>query len=316
MSVRRGLRLAAVLLLLATQASAQRVAVISDLNGSYGSTAYEHGVSAGIARLLELKPDLVVITGDMVAGQRLHPPLAGAAIAAMWHAFHAAVTTPLRNAGIPLAVTPGNHDASAYPGFAAERDAYRREWSDRDLGITLLDRGDFPFRYAFAVGEMLFVSLDVTTVGPLAPDQLAWLDQVLATHGPRYRHRVAFSHLPIHPFAVGRATEVTSDLALEALLARHGVQVYLSGHHHAFYPGYHGGVRHVGQACLGAGPRPLLGDTAPSARAITLLEADGHGRLAIGALTGPGFEHALEVSRLPRRVGVLVRDDLRPAGTP
>ena len=52
-----------------------RVAVISDLNGSYGSTVYHPAIKQDIARLVELKPDLIISTGDMVAGQRLHPCL-------------------------------------------------------------------------------------------------------------------------------------------------------------------------------------------------------------------------------------------------
>ena len=47
-----------------------RVAVISDLNGSYGSTAYAKEVARAVERIIDLRPDLVISTGDMVAGQR------------------------------------------------------------------------------------------------------------------------------------------------------------------------------------------------------------------------------------------------------
>jgi hypothetical protein len=295
-------------------AGAQRIAVISDLNGSYGSTSYEATVGAAVERLVALEPDLVLITGDMVAGQRLHPPLPAGHVAEMWRAFHAAVTTPLRAAGIPVAVTPGNHDASAYPGFVAERDAYRAQWLDRDLGLRLVDRGNYPFHYAFALDDVLLVSLDVTTVGPVAAEQRAWLERVLAAYGTRYRHRIVFSHLPIHPFAQGRATEVSADTALEAQLARHGVEVYLSGHHHAFYPGAHGGIRFVSQACLGAGPRALLGEGRTAPHAVTLIEPAADGSLSVEALLGPDFTRRIARTDLPERVGVLVRDDLRPGG--
>ena len=33
---------------------------------------------------------------------------------------------PLRAAGIPLVMTPGNHDASAYAAYAVERAMYKR----------------------------------------------------------------------------------------------------------------------------------------------------------------------------------------------
>jgi len=216
-----------------------RVAVVSDLNGSYGSTRYEAGVAPTIERLVALRPDLVISTGDMVAGQRLHPPLGREQVTAMWSAFHAQVTDPLATAGIPLAATPGNHDASAYASFALERTIYREQWEGRSRGLQIVDRGDYPFHYAFAMGDVLFVSLDATRVGALDAPQRRWLESLLQREGAKYRHRVAFSHLPIYPFAQGRETEVTADHELERLLQRHGVELYLSGHHHAFYPGFH-----------------------------------------------------------------------------
>jgi len=45
-----------------------RVAVISDMNGSYGSTEYESTVDGAVRRIVALKPNLVISTGDMVAG--------------------------------------------------------------------------------------------------------------------------------------------------------------------------------------------------------------------------------------------------------
>jgi len=293
-----------------------RVAVVSDLNGSYGSTRYEAGVAPTIERLVALRPDLVISTGDMVAGQRLHPPLGREQVTAMWSAFHAQVTDPLVAAGIPLAATPGNHDASAYAGFALERTIYREQWQGRTQGLDFVDRGDYPFHYAFAMGDVLFVSLDATRVGALDAPQRRWLESMLQREGAKYRHRIAFSHLPIYPFAQGRETEVTADHELERLLQRYGVELYLSGHHHAFYPGFHGGVRHVGQACLGAGPRRLIGDAQRAERAVTWLEF-GDGEVAVSALVAPRLERRIDFATLPpaihSRYGTLIRDDLRQA---
>jgi len=317
----RALRAATLALLVAllpalAAAATLRVAVISDLNGSYGSTRYEAGVAPTIERLVALRPDLVISTGDMVAGQRLHPPLGRAQVTDMWSAFHAQVTDPLAAAGIPLAATPGNHDASAYSGFALERTIYREQWEGRIRGLQFVDRGDYPFHYAFAMGNVLFVSLDATRVGALDAPQRRWLETLLQREGAKYRHRVAFSHLPIYPFAQGRETEVTADHELEHLLQRHGVELYLSGHHHAFYPGFHGGVRHVGQACLGAGPRRLIGDTQRSGRAVTWIEFGDDG-VTISARLAPQLDQRIDPAKLPEsihsRYGTLVRDDLRPA---
>jgi 3',5'-cyclic AMP phosphodiesterase CpdA len=322
LAMRPSIRLAALAMLLLAAAwqpaarAALSVVVISDMNGSYGSTRYEHGVGVAVSRILELRPDLVISTGDMVAGQRLHPPLAAPAIEAMWTAFHATVSTPLAEAGIPFAVTPGNHDASAYASFRAERQMFLEQWQSRVPPLEFVDRDGYPFSYAFALGGVLFVSLDVTKVGTLDDAQRRWLDGLLETHGKRYRHRVVFSHLPIYPFTEGRESEVSADHELERILQRHGVELYLSGHHHAYYPGYHQGIRFVSQACLGAGPRPLIGTASRAGRAITVLEFDEQGPVAIGALGGPHFRDPVEIRRLPEyiksRFGTLVRDDLRP----
>ncbi len=322
---RTGLPLPAVLVILAAVlaaplpcAAALRVAVISDLNGSYGSTQYERSVDEAVARIAELQTGLVISTGDMVAGQRLHPPLAEPAVTAMWTAFHAKVSEPLARERIPLAVTPGNHDASAYPSFTVERETYRQQWLQHRPELEFVDAEAYPFHYAFAMDRVLFISLDVTRVGAVEETQKRWLDELLTRHGGQYRYRVVFSHLPIYPFTQGRETEISADHELEALLRRHGVEMYLSGHHHAFYPGSHGGIRYVSQACLGAGPRALIGVPERSLRAITLLEFPDQGEAVITALAGPRFAQALDLRRLPERIvsryGTLVRDDLRQPG--
>jgi hypothetical protein len=66
--------------LLADAGEALRVAVISDLNGDYGSTDYEAEVDEAVSSICALNPDLVISTGDMVAGQRRpHAPPSGRA---------------------------------------------------------------------------------------------------------------------------------------------------------------------------------------------------------------------------------------------
>ncbi len=291
-----------------------RIAVLSDLNGSYGSTRYEATVDTAVARLLALEPDLVISTGDMVAGQP-RPHLPAEQVERMWDAFDARVSAPLAAAGIPLAVTPGNHDASAYSGFAGERAVYGARWTSRDAGIDFVDRADFPFHYAFAAGDVLLVSVDATRVGSLPAAQMDWLRGVLTEHGERFRWRVVFSHLPVWPVAQGREREFIGDPALQALLEEGRVDLYLSGHHHAFYPGAHRGVAFVSQACLGAGPRRLIGDARRSSRGFTLLEF-GDDAIGVAAFEGEGLERAVDWNTLPGHIRTtateLVRADLAP----
>jgi predicted phosphodiesterase len=289
-----------------------RVAVISDLNGNYGSTEYESTVDGAVRRIVEMKPDLVISTGDMVAGQR-KPHLTRPQVETMWRAFHEHVSNPLAEVGIPLAVTPGNHDGSAYHGFELERQIYGEQWSARKPALSFMEAAHYPYYYAFAAGGALFVSLDATTLGELTPEQMTWLRELLAQHGAKYRQRVVFSHVPLWPFTQGREREFIGDPKLEQLLREANVDIYLSGHHHAFYPGHKDGIHLVSQACAGAGPRRLIGSAQRSPHAISIIEIDGQ-QLRLAALQGPDFAQPIDWRSLPERIrsqaAELIRADL------
>lgn len=298
-------------------AFAVRIAVISDLNSSYGSVTYGPTVDRAVKAIIDQKPALVISTGDMVAGQQLSPLLRSSSVEAMWAGFHQHVTDPITGAGIPLAVTPGNHDASVYTRFWRERLIYREQWETRRPALDFVDATYYPFHYAFAVDDILFVSLDVTRPGELEPEQMKWLSDLLAQHGDRYGFSVVFSHLPLWPFAKGRETEVIGDPKLEALLAEAGIDLYLSGHHHTFYPGFKSGIAYLSQSCLGSGLRRLIGSDKPSQRILTLIDIE-HGEAEVTALTGQQFDQVIDVGHLPTGIrfaqGEMTRLDLVPVG--
>ena len=281
-----------------------RVAVISDLNGSYGDPTYDAPVHTAVRRIIAERPDVVLCTGDMVAGQR-----AGLDYEAMWAGFHAAVTDPLTAAGIPLAVSPGNHDASAYAGFENERRVYAATWQARRPAVEFVDDADYPFRYSFRVGSALFVALDDTRIGALRAADRGWVEARL-TEGANVQAKLVFGHVPIHPFTIGREDEVLADDALEDLLIENGVSAFLSGHHHGYYPGRHRGLRHVSMACLGSGARPLIGTAGATPRALAFLSVHDGEITELEAYSGAQLEDRIERSSLPRSIGVLTRDDL------
>ena len=295
-------------------ASSLRIAVISDLNESYGSTLYRSHATKALQRIIELQPNLVLSTGDMVAGQRLHPPLARPKIEAMWESFHHSVSDPLAKANIPLAVTPGNHDASAYKSFTHEREIYKEQWLARKPEVEFIDESHYPFYYAFSFREIMFVSLDATKVGHLADEQKTWLRQLLADHGAEYKRRVVFGHVPLWPFTIGRERDFLGDHELESLLQRANVDIFLNGHHHAYYPGYKDGIRYISQACLGAGPRSLLGADTRSKRSITVIEFEEDGTYSIEAYHAPGFTSPVDIRKLPANIKTkwaeIIRHDL------
>lgn len=293
---------------------ALRVVVLSDLNGAYGSARYDAPVDAAVARTIALQPDLVLCTGDMVAAQRAKP-LTRAELDAMWAAFHAHVSDPLSRAGLPFAVTPGNHDAALGANFALDRAVYREQWLPRQPKLALLPGSHWPFGYAFVLGEVFFASLDVTFTGPMPEAERRWLQSLLASPAAaQARQRVLFSHVPLWSFAVGREHERLADRRLEQVVIDGRVDVYLSGHHHAFYPGVKDGVRYVSQGCLGAGPRPLIGTRERTPRSLTLIDFAADGGLRLEALSGPGFDEPIDRQTLPPRIvtpeATLLRDDL------
>jgi 3',5'-cyclic AMP phosphodiesterase CpdA len=283
----------------AASAAPLSVVVISDLNSSYGSVTYEPRVADAIRAIVAIKPDLVISTGDMVAGQR-RPHLSEAEVRAMWDAFHRTVTAPLEAAGIPLAVTPGNHDASAYGGFQQERKLYSETWQRHRPDLDYVGDDGYPFTYAFDMGGVRFASLDATTIGALSSDQEDWLDRTMAGAGPT---RIVFSHLPLWPVAIGRETEIIGDPGLAGHFSDLGVDLHLSGHHHAYYPGAADGIAYVAQACLGAGPRALIGTPEKTEPGFTILDIAEDGHIEVSAVTGPALGTRLDPRTLPATIG-------------
>ena len=255
-----------------------RAVVISDLNSSYGSTTYDPEVGAIVRRITdEWRPDLVLIAGDMIAGQRAS--LSDENVRAMWAAFDTTVAAPLRRAGIPFLFTVGNHDASGHPAHERDRRFAAEYWRDvaSGTGVTPLPGGDFPFHYAVLQRGVLFIVVDAST-GAMARDssQRAWLDRTLRSDAVRGAGlRVVLGHVPLYAVAEGknRAGEVQEEPdALRAQLERGGVRLFVSGHHHAYYPGWRGELELLHSGQLGQGPRPLIGSRLAPFKSVTLLE--------------------------------------------
>lgn len=293
-----------------------RIAVISDMNGSYGSSDYGDAVKDGVAAIIARRPDLVISTGDMIAGQRKSPKLTAPELERMWASFHATVSDPLAGAGLPFLVTPGNHDASAYPGFEAERAAFAAAFADRKPDLTLIDADGWPFRVAASFRGVLLIGMEATTTGPLAQDDMAWLGRILERHAASHRTIVLFGHLPLMPISQGRERDVLADPALFALAEAGGVDLWLSGHQHAFYSGSAGGILFVAQGALGNGPRKLIGERSRSPQTLTWIKIAEDGGITVSALPAPDFAVPLPEDSLPATLGAgafqLTRKMARP----
>lgn len=88
--------------------------------------------------------------------------------------------------------------------------------------------------------------------GALPPGELAFITRMLEQYGAEASATLVFSHLPMWPLAKGREHEIIDDRDLLNVMHRYGVDVFASGHHHAFFAGIDDmGMVHLGKWCPG-----------------------------------------------------------------
>lgn len=259
-----------------------RIVVISDLNSQYGSTTYEPEVDKAITLIPDWKPDLVLSGGDMIAGQKTS--LTQPQIKAMWEAFDQHIAKPLRDANIPLGFTIGNHDGSGALAqgkliFKSERDLASAYWNNpkHNPGLKFADKAGFPFYYTFTQNDVFYLVWDASS-HIISSEQLAWVEKSLQSPmAQQAKMRIVIGHLPLYAVAVGRskAGEFLDDAdKLQKLLEKYQVHTYVSGHHHAYYPGKKGQLELLHAGALGAGPRKLLNSNLPPMKTLTVVDID------------------------------------------
>jgi hypothetical protein len=200
----------------------------------------------------------------------------------MWAAFGQQVLDPLRRAQLPFAFALGNHDASGSRSgggytFALDRQQAERFWTPRrgQLGLQFVDASRFPFAYSVRQNDLFLLVWDASAAAVPA-EQIAWAERSLASPAAQgARVRLVLGHLPLQAISQGRDRpgEVLQGAdQLQRLLERQGVQAYISGHHHAFFPGRSGGLDLLALGALGSGPRRLLGASQLPRHTFTLID--------------------------------------------
>ena len=258
-----------------------RIVVISDLNSQYGSTEYDPEVKQAIALMSRWQPDLVLCGGDMIAGQKA--ALTETQIKSMWAAFNEQIAVPLRKKQIPFGFTIGNHDGSGAIKnqtliFQQERELAQAYWHQQgNLGLNFIDRANFPFYYSFQQNEVYFLVWDASTAN-ISQQQLNWVEQSLnSPAAQRAKLRIVIGHLPLFPVAQGkeRPGEYLSEgEKLRSLLEQNLVSLYISGHHHAYYPGKVSGLKLLHAGALGQGARQLIGSQLAAQKTITVVDLE------------------------------------------
>ena len=287
-----------------------RIVVISDLNSQYGSTTYEKEVDQAIAFIPDWQPDLVLCGGDMVAGQK--NSLSSEQISAMWEGFDQHIAAPLRRGKIPLGFTIGNHDGSGAivqgkMRFQKDRDLASNYWNNprHNPGLTFVDKAKFPFYYSFSQNNIFYLVWDAST-DRLSEEQLSWVEKSLASDPAQSaKMRIAIGHLPLYAVAIGRNTAgnvLANPDKLRTLLEKHHVHTYISGHHHAYFPGKRGELELLQTGALGSGPRKLINSQQQPFKTLTVVDINLNSESTIYTTYNMNNLSVVDSQTLPRIV--------------
>jgi predicted MPP superfamily phosphohydrolase len=300
-----------------------RIVVISDLNSQYGSIEYDPEVEQAIALIPQWQPDLVLCSGDMIAGQK--STLTQSQIEAMWAAFDGHITAPLRKNNLPFGFTIGNHDGSGAivngeSVFENERELAKAYWNHikSDLSLNLVDQANFPFYYSFKDHEIFFLVWDAST-DKISSEQLAWVTKTLASKAAKQaKMRIAIGHLPL--YAIAEAKNKPGEYLAEAeklrsLLEQNQVHTYISGHHHAYYPGKKGQLELLHAGVLGQGARQLIGSNLPPRKTITVVDIEIATAQTVYTTYDLETLETIQLQELPPSItgnnGMIIRRDLK-----
>jgi hypothetical protein len=185
-----------------------------------------------------------------------------------------------------------------------------------------VDSTHFPLYYSFRQGPVFVLVWDASFAGTVEQlPMMEWVREQLAGEPARKaRHRVVLGHLPLYAVAEGRNRpgEVLQEPdSLRRILERYNVHTYISGHHHAYYPGRRGALELLHTGALGQGPRPLLESSLPPRKTVTILDyyfrADSVSYTTYAFESGGGLK-LVTTGELPSTIrginGYVVRRDL------
>lgn len=250
-----------------------KIMVISDLNDSYGSVTYSEEVAQVIRRIGDIQPDIILCAGDMVAGQKAS--LTEEHLAEMWQAFHRDVLKPIDSLNIPFGFTMGNHDAS--PNYLKDRFAAGEFWNSHieSTNLTFVDRTHYPFYFSYLKNNVFFISWDASAA-TVPSEVLDWMKGQLRSEVARKsRLRILLGHLPLYAIVADKNKEgeviADADRTLD-FFKENGIDLYISGHQHAYFPAHKKGIQLFNTGCLGGGPRPILGHHEGPKKAYAIIE--------------------------------------------
>ena len=147
--------------------------------------------------------------------------------------------------------------------------------SPADTDLTFIEASGFPYYYSFKQNDIFYLIWDASSAN-VPPEQIAWADRALASpEAQSAKLRIAMGPLPM--YAVSQRRDRPGEFLnqadeLRTLLERHNVHTYISGHHHAYFPGRAGNIETLHCGALGSGPKSLLTTTTASFQTHTIMD--------------------------------------------
>ena len=256
-----------------TKNRALKILVISDLNANYGDTKYSVDVANVIGKIGEIKPDLILCGGDMVAGQKAS--LTEQNINEMWSGFNETILQPIAKLEIPFGFTVGNHDAS--PGFTKDRELAKQFWINhiKETRLTFIDSAHYPFYFSYIKNNVFIMSWEAAAA-KVKPEIFSWMKAQLHSEiAKKARFRILLGHLPLYAIVASKnkpgEVNANADSAL-TFFKDNGIDLYISGHQHAYFPAHKNGVQLLNLGAIGNGPRAILGHTDTAKKAYTIID--------------------------------------------
>jgi 3',5'-cyclic AMP phosphodiesterase CpdA len=210
-----------------SSSSSASAGAASDASGADRSRGFTLGLCADVGqtaasnasmhRLLELRPDIVLLAGDLSYADGYHP---------RWDSFGNLIE-PLASQ-IPLLSCAGNHEVGSAEQFVP----YNTRWRmpSEQSGST-----DNTY-YAIEIGPVHLIALNSYASVEAGSLQRVWLERALArVQRSRTPWLVVMMHAPFYCSNSGHVEETRlMRLAIEGLMYEAGVDVVLNGHVHAY----------------------------------------------------------------------------------
>lgn len=214
---------------------------------------------AFVDKMLEEKPDAVLLSGDLTlnGSHESHRELID-------------ILTPLKEAGIPVLVIPGNHDETglsyrftlegAVPIEGMDEQEFKAAYADFGYNDAR-SRDESTFSYMYEVTPQVWVlAVDVNSVTPwgsVPTDTLAWIEGQLQAAQQAGAQVIGMTHqnLMVHFSMFTFGYQLNNARQLQELYDKYGVHLNLSGHLHLQHIAENGGVTEITTSALAVWPQ-------------------------------------------------------------